>query len=154
MNNMSPDSLAVIRTAGQFARTFEEDKICPELLLLAMLTHANCIGNRALSTVITNIPAFRVKIAQGLGTPPFGKIGPEHDVPFDTETYRVFDNAELEMKRLGHGGTIDTEHLLLGMVKLTGSRSQIMLTEVGMDMARAEEEVLRAIETAGLAGVL
>jgi ATP-dependent Clp protease ATP-binding subunit ClpA len=66
------------------------------------------------------------------------------DLPLSPEVTRALTCASEEAERMGHPRVIETGHILLGLLRETGSAAARILEEHGVDLATLREEIARS----------
>ena len=132
--------------AEQEARGLSHNYIGTEHLLLGLLREEDGVAARVLESVGVTVERARGQVAQlggGGATPTRGEI------PFTPRAQKVLELALREALSFGHAH-IDTEHILLGLVRENdATASRILLDEFGVAGERIRGEVIRLVSGSG-----
>ncbi|MDA8313178.1 MAG: hypothetical protein M0Z46_21695 [Actinomycetota bacterium] len=111
-----------------------------EHILLALLRESDGLAAQALTSLGVSLDDARWKVPNRTGSalPPTGRP------PFSPDAKMVLELSLREAVRLGHNG-IDTEHLLLGLVRQEQSAPVEMLRGLGTDLQHVRGRVLSLI---------
>src|SRR5512134_1855187 len=79
------------------------------------------------------------------------KVSTSLEIPLSTESKRVLGHAAEEAERMLHN-YIGTEHILLGLMREERSTAAVILSEKGMRLAGAREDILSLLNEKATAG--
>ena len=113
-----------------------------EHLLLGLIREGKGLTSRLFSRSHISLESIRKEIE---GRTIFReKVSTSVEIPFSTETKRVLQQASEEADRLSHN-YIGTEHLLLGLLREDRSVASSILSEKGMRLNSARQEVVQLL---------
>ena len=132
----------VVVQAQQEARTLDQNYIGSEHLLLG-LTHESIGGlaGETLKSLGIDRDAVRRRVEEIIGR---GSQAPSGHIPFTPEAKKALELSLREAVQLGHQ-YIGTEHLVLGLIREGDSVAGRVLAELGADLNRAREQVVRLL---------
>ena len=130
----------VIFFARYEASQFGSQQIEAEHLLLGLLREDTALASRLARSVLSP-ETFRKRIEEA--TPPRKTIATSADLPLSPVCRSVLTSAAEEADHFQHKH-IDTEHLLLGLLKQERTLAAKLLTEVGINIQNLREELRRA----------
>ncbi|MCU0304853.1 MAG: ATP-dependent Clp protease ATP-binding subunit [Thermoanaerobaculales bacterium] len=115
-------------------------QLAPEHLLLGLLREADDSLVELCEAVPVDIRKLRDELlGDGVAIEP-GGVSPE--LPLSEDVKRVLAFAVHEAESMGHG-RVGTEHLLLGLLRVEGSRAVEVLGEHGFELFALRDEVVR-----------
>jgi len=132
----------VLMVAQNEARAAGNDKICPEHLVLGLLSEPDALGARAI--VGQGVALDSVRRVATATLPPAADHVSEL-IPFDAQARKALELTFREALRLGHN-YIGTEHVLLALLELGGGTG--VLAGLGVDKATAESTITDALAAA------
>ena len=135
-------SRKAIKKATEEAKHFRNDTVDTEHLLLGLISDENAFAVRVLKELEVPIDRLRSHVVQVI---PIGAYDFEN-VQFSTETKEVLEHAYKEARNLKHQH-IGTEHLLLGLLKVTSGKAYKILKEFGATYQPARNKTLEIINT-------
>jgi len=112
-----------------------KDQICPEHLVLGLLTDPDAFAAKAI--VAQGVPLEAARRAVTAALPPGASL-----IPFDPQAKKGLELTFREALRMGHN-YIGTEHILLALLELEDGSG--VLTGLGLDKAAAEAYVTAAV---------
>jgi ATP-dependent Clp protease ATP-binding subunit ClpC len=133
----------VVVRAQEEARTLDHNYIGSEHLLLG-LTHES-IGGMAAKTLESlgiGLDTVRQRVEEVIGR---GSQAPSGHIPFTPEAKKALEGSLREAVQLHHQ-YIGTEHILLGLIRGGDSVAGRVLAELGADLDRARQEILRLLD--------
>lgn len=135
-------SKKAIKRATEEAKHFRNDYVDTEHLLLGLISDDNAFAVRVLKEIDVPIDRLRSHVVQEI---PIGAYDFEN-VQFSTSTKRVLEHAYKEARNLKHQH-IGTEHLLLGLMKVTSGKAYRMLKDFGATYQPARNKTLEIINS-------
>ena len=135
-------SRKAIKKATEEAKHFRNDTVDTEHLLLGLISDENAFAVRVLKELDVPIDRLRSHVVQVI---PIGAYDFEN-VQFSTETKEVLEHAYKEARNLKHQH-IGTEHLLLGLLKVTTGKAYRILKDFGATYQPARNKTLEIINT-------
>jgi hypothetical protein len=129
----------VVAAAQEEARSAGNPGVGTSHLVLGLLTEPDALAAKAIAAQGVSLDAVRQAVTATL--PPAGGEVPAL-VPFDGGAKKALELTFREALRLGHN-YIGTEHLLLALLEL--EEGDGVLTGLGLDKARAEQDVTAAL---------
>ncbi len=139
-SRFTPRARNVVVTAQNEARARHDQQIRIEHLVLGLLAEPEGLAARAIVAQGVSLDRVREVATATLG--PAGTGESPELVPFDDRARAVLEATFREALRLGHN-YIGTEHVLLAL--LDADEGTGVLTDLGVDRARAEEFVAGAL---------
>jgi ATP-dependent Clp protease ATP-binding subunit ClpA len=136
---------AVVRAQDE-ARLLGHDSIETEHLLLGLLGDRDAVAAQVLANLGLTIEEVRAQVTRAVGE---GRKAPEgQPIPFASRSKGVLELSLREALALGHD-SIGTEHILLGLVRVTDGLGAAILLDFGIDAEKVHEEVARALSGLG-----
>lgn len=127
--------------AQEEARTLQHDHIGSEHILLGLLREREGLAAQVLGSLDVTLERVRAHLVRIVGT---GE-GPAPDaIPFTPRAKKILELALREALSLEHN-YIDTEHILLGLVRDTEGVAMRILLDFDADSAKIRDEVLRML---------
>jgi ATP-dependent Clp protease ATP-binding subunit ClpC len=133
--------------AQQEAKRLDHDYIGSEHLLLG-LTHEDVggVAAKTLESLGIGLDTVRQRVEELVGHGSQAPSGePSGHIPFTPEAKKSLEQSLREAVHLGHQ-YIGTEHLLLGLIREGNGKAAHVLTELGADLDRTRQEVLRLLD--------
>jgi ATP-dependent Clp protease ATP-binding subunit ClpC len=133
----------VVVWAHEEARMLDHDHIGTEHILLG-LTHETIggVAAKVLESLAIGREAARQRVTEVIGR---GEQAPSGHIPFTPQAKNVLQLAQQESRGLGHD-YIGTEHILLGLIREREGVAAQVLSELGADLDRAREQVIRLLD--------
>ncbi len=120
-----------------------------EHLLLGLIREGKGLTSRLFAKGHLSMDQIRKDVE---GRSPYReKVSTSLDIPLSTESKRVLGHAAEEAERLLHN-YIGTEHILLGLMREERSTAATILSEKGMRLAGAREDILALLNEKATAG--
>ncbi|RBY90841.1 Clp protease N-terminal domain-containing protein [Blastococcus sp. TF02A-26] len=141
-SRFTPRARTVVVASQEEARAAGAVEVSPAHLLLGLLAEPDGIGARVMAA--QGATADRVRAAVPL--PPASGADVPALIPFDDAVKGVLEGTFRKALELGHN-YIGTEHLLLAL--LGHEVSAELLTGLGVDATRTEEQIAAALRSAG-----
>jgi len=139
----------VIVLAQEEARMLNHNYIGTEHLLLGLVHEGHGVAAEALESLGISLKAVRQQVEQIIGR---GSQAPSGHIPFTPRAKKVMELAQRESDALGHGH-IDTEHLLLGLVREGNGVAAQVLARLGGDLNRVRQQVMLLPRQAGTGAI-
>jgi hypothetical protein len=132
----------VVVLAQEEARLLDHNYIGTEHILLG-LTHQDPggVAARALEALGVSLDTARGRVEEVIGR---GKKAPKGHIPFTPRAKKVLELSLREALQLGHN-YIGTEHILLGLVREGEGVAAQVLVELGADLSRVRQQVIRIL---------
>jgi ATP-dependent Clp protease ATP-binding subunit ClpA len=128
----------VLMFAQEESRRVNLNYLGPEQLLLGLISEQKGIAGQVLGAMGAELRSARAEVCT-LGDYENELIG--RVIPFTDKAQQIFEFALEESRQLGHN-CVDTEHLLLGLLR-QGERMPIqVLTNIGIDPGEVRTQVL------------
>ena len=128
----------VVVLAQEEARMLNHNYIGTEHLLLGLVHEGHGVAAETLKSLGISLEAVRQQVEQIIGR---GSQAPSGHIPFTPRAKKVIELAQRESDALGHGH-IDTEHLLLGLVREGSGVAAQVLTKLGGDLNSVRQQVI------------
>ena len=132
--------------AQEEARLLDHNYIGTEHILLGLSRETAGVAGRALLNLGISLDSLRNQVVETIGR---GHRSPSGHIPFTRRAKTVLELSLREALQLGHD-YIDTEHILLGLVREGEGVAAQVLEEFGADLPGMRHEVVRLL--AGGAG--
>jgi len=127
----------VIFFAQYEAQQFGSRRIEPEHLLLGLIRESPSRANLFFG-LEKHATSFRVKIEQAY--PPSSPLAKDTALPLSNASQRVLSYTATEADKLS-SAPIDTDHLVLGLLREEECFAATLLSEIGLDFAKARKIV-------------
>ena len=127
--------------AQEDARLLNHNYIGTEHLLLGLVHEGGGVAAQALESLGISLEAVRQQVEQIIGR---GQQAPRGHIPFTPRAKEVMELAMRESDALGHVH-IDTEHLLLGLIREGHGVAVQVLTRLGGDPNTVRQQVMRLL---------
>lgn len=131
----------VVVQASDTARALGHEFVGAEHLLLGLIADRHGVAAQALQSLGVTEVAVRDEL---LARHPQGGAPAEGMLPFTAEGKSVLERSLVESKRLGNS-RIETEHMLLGLLKTEPQSGVELLEAVGLDAERVRLEIFRVL---------
>jgi ATP-dependent Clp protease ATP-binding subunit ClpC len=131
----------VVVLAQEEARMLNHNYIGTEHLLLGLVHEGRGVAAQALEAAGISLEAVRQQVEQIIGR---GQQAPRGHIPFTPRAKKVLELALGESDALGHGH-VDTEHLLLGLIREGHGVAANVLTRLGGDLNSMRQQVIRLL---------
>jgi ATP-dependent Clp protease ATP-binding subunit ClpC len=128
----------VLTLAQEESRRVNRHEVGPEHLLLGLISEQKGIAGQVLKTMGAELRSARAEVST-LGDYENELTGSV--IPFTNEAQQIFEFALEESRQLGHN-CIDTEHLLLGLLRQGEHIPIQLLTNIGIDPDEVRTQVL------------
>ncbi len=134
----SDQARRVVVQAQEEARLLSHNYIGTEHLLLGLLREPDSTAARALDSLGVSLDEARAQTEEIIGR---GRRQPSGHIPFTPRAKKVLELSLPEARRLGQP-TIDTEHLLLGLLREGEGVAAQVLVRLGVDLNKARQAVI------------
>jgi len=143
-------AIKAIMLAQEEARRLGHNFVGTEQILLGLIGEGTGIAAQVLKSMGANLKDARAEVEKIIGR---GSGFVPLEVPFTPRAKRVLELSLEEARQLGHN-YIDTEHLLLGLIREGEGVAARVLENLGVDVSKVRTEVLRRqSESGSVAGV-
>lgn len=132
----------VIVLAKSEAERLKHDRLDTEHLLLGLIKEGGGIAVRALQKMNVNPNSLHLQLERRLIAG--NRQSYQKELPFSELAKRVLEGAMIESREFGHS-YIDTEHLLLGMVRERHGMAGKMLRDVGITLDSLREVIMEML---------
>ena len=129
----------VMYLAHEEARLLNHTYVGTEHLLLGLIGEGQGVAAQALESLGVSLEAVREQVEQVIGRGQ--QAVPEH-IPLTPRAKKVLELAHREAFQLGHN-YIGTEHILLGLICEGKGVSAQVLADLGADLNRVRQQVIR-----------
>jgi hypothetical protein len=131
----------VVVLAEEEARMLDHNWIGTEHLLLGLIREGEGVAAKALESLGISLQPMRQQVEEIIGR---GQQVPSEVIPFTPRSKKVLELSLLEAMQLGHD-YIDTEHILLGLIREGDGVAAQVLVKLGADLNRVRQQVLRLL---------
>ncbi|MDN5332607.1 MAG: ATP-dependent Clp protease ATP-binding subunit ClpC [Tepidanaerobacteraceae bacterium] len=133
----------VIAYAQEEARRLNHNVVGTEHILLGLIREGEGVAAKALQNLGVELSKVREQVERLIGVGPFTVQGP---IGYTPRAKRVLELALDESRRLKHN-YVGTEHILLGLIREGEGVAAQVLTNLGVSLERARNEVLSLLGT-------
>lgn len=137
-------ALRVVVLAQEESRLLNHNYIGTEHILLGLIHQGEGIAAQVLKSLGVELDQVRLEIEEIIGV---GGSAPSGHIPFTPRGRKVLELALREALQLGHN-YIDTEHILLGLVREGEGVGAQVLTKLGVELSRVRQVVVQLLQTA------
>ncbi len=134
----------VLVLAQEEARLLNHSFIGTEHLLLGLIHEGEGLAAKVLESFDISLEAVREKVEETIGPPGSGPAG---SPPFTPRAKKVLELSRREALQLGHD-LIDTEHILLGLVREGEGVASQVLVSLGADLSRVRQQAIQLLSSA------
>ncbi len=127
----------VVVLAQEEARMLNHNYIGTEHILLGLIHEGEGVAAKALESLGISRKALRQQVKEIIGQ---GQQPPGGHIPFTGRAKKVVELAQDESETLGHG-FIDTDHLLIGLIREGDGVAAQVLVRLGADLGSARRQV-------------
>ncbi len=131
----------VVVLAQEEARMLNHDYIGTEHILLGLMHEGEGVAAKALESLGISLDAVRQQVEVIIGQ---GQQAPSGHIPFTPRAKKVLELADREARALGHN-YIDTEHILLGLIREGDGVAAQVLVKLGADLNRVRQQVIQLL---------
>jgi ATP-dependent Clp protease ATP-binding subunit ClpA len=135
----------VIVFAQEEARRLRHGYIGTEHLLLGLLREQEGVGARSLESLGITLETARAEVLRMVGA---GEEGKDGQIPFTPRAKKVLELSLREALSLGDR-VVDTEHILLGLMRETEGVAARILLDLDADSESVRDEVIRELAGRG-----
>jgi len=132
----------VVVCAQEEARGLDQNYIGPEHILLGLVREGDGVAVKALESLGISPDVIRQRVEEIIGR---GQHTPSGHIPFTPRAKKVMELSLRESQRLGHH-YIGTEHILLGLISEGDGVAAQVLTSLGAEHDRVQEQATRLID--------
>jgi ATP-dependent Clp protease ATP-binding subunit ClpC len=136
------DARHVVVLAQDEARALGHNWIGTEHLLLGLLRQGDGIGGQVLAALEITLEDARESVVRVIGEPTGEPV--KGQIPFTPRAKKVLELSLREALSLGDN-FIDTEHLLLGLIRENEGLAATLLVELGSDAETIRNEIIRSL---------
>jgi ATP-dependent Clp protease ATP-binding subunit ClpA len=133
----------VLALSQDEAVRFNHNYIGPEHLLLGLIREGEGVAARALDSLGVKLSEARTAVESKVGRG--GATTPPSEITLMPRTKKIIELANDEARTLGHSH-VGTEHLLLGLVRESGTMASEVLESLGVSLDKARQHVTVALE--------
>jgi ATP-dependent Clp protease ATP-binding subunit ClpC len=134
----------VVVLAQDEARAFKHEQIDTEHILLGLLREEEGLAARVLESLDVTIDEVRAQVMRIVGS---GDTAPTGQIPFTSRAKKALELSLREALGIGHN-YIGTEHLLLGLVRVDGLATQIVV-DFDVDAEKIREKMIAMLAAPG-----
>src|SRR6266700_128231 len=127
----------VVVLAQEEARMLNHNYIGTEHILLGLIHEGEGVAAKALESLGISLDAVRQQVEVIIGQ---GQQAPSGHIPFTPRAKKVLELADREARALGHN-YIDTEHILLGLIREGDGVAAQVLVKLGPDLDDLAQEI-------------
>src|SRR6266542_3859501 len=131
----------VVVLAQEEARMLNHNYIGTEHILLGLIHEGEGVAAKALESLGISLDAVRQQVEVIIGQ---GQQAPSGHIPFTPRAKKVLELADREARALGHN-YIDTEHILLGLIREGDGVAAQVLVQLGADLNRVRQQVIQLL---------
>ena len=141
IEKQKPTTLTILNFAKEEARRLAHQMLGTELILLGILSEGSGVGAVVLSNLGITLKDVRLEIEKILG---FGNDYEANEIYYTSRAKRLLEMAWIEAKK-HNKQKIESEHLLLAIIKLRDCIAMKVLTNLGVDAIEIRQGVLDKI---------
>src|SRR6266542_3125344 len=131
----------VVVLAQEEARLLNHNYIGTEHILLGLIHEGEGVAAKALESLGISLEAVRAQVEEIIG---HGGSAPSGHIPFTPRAKKVLELSLREALQLGHN-YIDTEHILLGLIREGEGVAAQVLVKLGADLSRVRQQVIQLL---------
>ena len=139
--------------ARQEAERRQHDSVGSEHLLLGLLGEEDALVMDVLENLGVNPMILQQAVEQRISDGRAGRVKPITDLPYTARARVVLDQAIAAAHEFGDG-YVDTQHLLLGIIRERHSIGAQELTAAGLTEPKLRREIVRILQGEGVAAML
>ena len=145
--NFTEDVRRVLALAKDEAIRLRHEYVGTEHILLGLIGHGGGIAVSTLQNLGVNLGAIRQRI-EDVVTMGKAESRNSSDLPYTSRAKKIIELSLTEARNLGHD-YVDTEHLLLGILREEKGIAAQILVDAGLTEGTARAEVRRHLGAAG-----
>jgi len=142
-------AIKVIMLAQEEARRLGHNFVGTEQILLGLIGEGTGIAAKTLKSMGVNLKDARIEVEKIIGR---GSGFVAVEIPFTPRAKRVLELSWDEARQLGHN-YIGTEHLLLGLIREGEGVAARVLENLGVDLSKVRQHIVRLLGETGATGV-
>ncbi|MDD3419292.1 MAG: Clp protease N-terminal domain-containing protein [Candidatus Gastranaerophilales bacterium] len=142
IEKQKPTTFTILSLAREEARRLAHQMLGTELILFGVLAEGSGIGAVVLSELGIKIKDVRFEIEKILG---FGSEYEANEIYYTARAKRLLEMAWIEAKKYKKP-RIESEHILLAIIKLKDCIAMKVLTNLGVDAIEIRQGILSKIE--------
>lgn len=142
-------AIKVIMLAQEEARRLGHNFVGTEQILLGLIGEGTGIAAKTLKSMGVNLKDARIEVEKIIGR---GSGFVAVEIPFTPRAKRVLELSWDEARQLGHN-YIGTEHLLLGLIREGEGVAARVLENLGVDLTKVRQHIIRLLGETGAGGV-
>ena len=131
----------VVVLAEEEARMLDHDRIGTEHILLGLIREGDGVAAQVLESLGISLQAVRQQVEEIIGQ---GQQVPSEDIAFTPRAKKVFELSLRESLQLGDH-CVDTEHILLGLIREGDGVAAQVLVKLGADLNRVRQQVIQLL---------
>jgi prophage maintenance system killer protein len=131
----------VVVLAQEEARALDHSHTGTEHILLALIREGEGVAAKALESLGISLEGARQQVQEIIGQ---GQQAPPGRIPFTPRAKKVLELTLRESLRLGHN-YINTEHMLLALIRESEGVGAQVLVRLGADLNRVGEQVIQLL---------
>jgi ATP-dependent Clp protease ATP-binding subunit ClpC len=148
-DRFTPPAMRVLSCAKEESRHFRNPVVGTEHLLLGLIREQQGTGARVLERMGVSLGRAQNEIRRQMGLPDNRLISPQVSRTWSPRARRVLEFALEEARDLnpkfGLPSFVDTEHLLLGLIREREGRAVRLLHDLGVDLDQLRHEVVKQL---------
>ena len=135
----------VVVLAQEEARMLNHNYIGTEHILLGLIHEGEGVAAKALESLGISLDAVREQVQEIIGQ---GQNAPSGRIPFTPRAKKVLELSLREAMQPDPTKHVDTEHILLGLIREgEGVAAQVLVT-LGADLSRVRQQVMEMVSSA------
>ncbi len=136
-NRLTERTRRAVYHADDEARRYGSSSVFPDHMLLGIIVDPNSVAVRILTGLGLSMDTVRTEIVKDI---PKTLVGKQDKMELSPDGRKALDNAYIAARELDNS-YIGTEHLLLGLMRVSDGRVNRLLTQLGA----GEEAILKAM---------
>src|SRR6202453_1341599 len=143
MNNFTPRAQQVLALARKEADRFNHNFVGTEHLLLGLIKLGQGVAVNVLQKMGLDLETVRMEVEKQVGSGPETKMA--GNIPYTPRVKKVLTLAGKEAKSLNHN-YVDTEHILLGILREGEGVAGRVLYNFGFDLAPTRNDIRNELD--------
>jgi ATP-dependent Clp protease ATP-binding subunit ClpC len=131
----------LVKLAEEEARRLDHNYIGTEHILLGLMCEGEGVAAKELESLGISLDAVRQQVEEIIGR---GQQVPAEAIPFTPRSKKVLELSLREALQLGHD-YIDTEHILLGLIREGDGVAAQVLVKLGADLNQVRLQVIQLL---------